>query len=118
MSFQIFATSYRINGINRSFLNIPISIFESSIPLVQDVAEPEIYYDKALLESQLTSYFDKTIDKYCNDYSLSFYYYSQEDESICVNDKCTAIEITLKAEVILLINYQRSARFYIQDNTL
>ena len=64
LSLQFFSFTYRINGINRAVYNIPISIFEASIPLVQDVEKPKIYFDQDYLETYLTSYFDKVIYRY------------------------------------------------------
>lgn len=116
LSFQFFTATYQLTGINRTLYNVPISIFESSIPLVQNTYSIQIYYDKNTLEEKLTSYFDKSLSKYTSSYSLDFYYYSQEDESVCRTDYCNAIEITLKAKVLVAMTYQKSARFYIQKN--
>ena len=116
LSLHFFTVTYRVNGINRTLYNIPIAIFESSIPLAQETEEPKIYYDAGLLESKLTSYFDKSITKFCEKYTLSFYYFNQDDYSYCFKDKCDAIEITVNADVLLTFSYQKTARFYIQDN--
>ena len=55
LSLQFFTFTYRINGINRIVYNIPISIFEAAIPLVQDSNAPKMYFDKQYLSSELTS---------------------------------------------------------------
>lgn len=116
MSLQMFTMTYRINGVNRTLFHIPLGIFESAIPLLTPNYDLDIYYDKEVLEQSLTYYFDSNLHKYVNDYTLSYYYYNQEDESICVSDKCTAVEITLKADIFLNIKYQKKARFYIRRN--
>ena len=116
LSFSFFSVTYRVNGINRTLFNIPISIFESSIPLDQETEEPIIYFAKITLENKLTSYFYNNLEKYCNNYSLSFYYYSQDDYSFCSSLNCNAIEINLNAEILLNCHYNRTAKFYIQDN--
>lgn len=99
-------------------LNIPLSIFESSIPLVQDAEDPTIYFDKDLLHDKITYYLDSSINDLCVSYQLDFYYYNQIDESICKTDLCDAVEIDLKAEIFQFVNYNRRVRFYIQDNKL
>ena len=114
MTVQFFFISYRLTGINRVMLNIPISIFESSIPLVQERDEPIIYFDKEKLNTELTSYFEKSIKKYTDEYELDYYYYSQDDHSICTSEYCTAIEITIEAKITLTMNYQKTVHFYIQ----
>ena len=116
LSLNFFTITYRVNGLNRLIHNIPISIFETSIPLIDESNEITLYYDKGLLEGKLTSYFDKTIYKFTDEYRVTFYYYNQEDESICKDDKCNAIEITLRAKIDLFSEFKKTARFYIQKN--
>ncbi len=96
--------------------NLPISLFESAIPLVQESDVPIMYFDKQYLEQELTSYINKSIYRYTDSYSLNFYYYNQEDHSICRTDYCDAVEITLSAKITLFNNYSKVARFYIHKN--
>ena len=116
MSLQMFTLTYRINGVNRTLFHIPLGIFESAIPLVTTTYYPDVYFDKDMLEESLTYYFDTNLEKYVNKYTLSFYYYNQADDSICVSDKCDAVEVSLKADIMLTIKYQKKARFYIRRN--
>ena len=116
LSLHFFTVTYRLNGVNRTLYYIPISIFESSIPLAQESESLIIYYDKNILENKLTYYFDNNLSKYVSRYTLDFYYYNQSNDSICKTDYCDAIEITLKADILLTVSYQKSARFYIQKN--
>ena len=116
LSLQFFTFTYRINGINRVMYNLPISLFEASIPLAQENIEPIMYFDKQYLEQELTSYIDKSIYKYTDSYSLNFYYYVQDDHSICRGQYCDAVEITLSAKITLFDSYTKSARFYIHKN--
>ena len=117
LSLHVFTITYRVNGVNRTLFNIPISIFESSIPLINYGEEQKLYFDKELLENKLTYYFDTSLDRYVSNYSLEFYYYNQENESICKTDQCSAIEITLSTNIIFNYKYQKSASFYIRRNT-
>lgn len=116
MSLHFFTITYRLNGINRCLYNIPIAIFETSIPLLDYDEEIGLYYDKNTLEDKLTYYFNSNIVKYCNSYTMDLYYYNQVDESICLSNHCDAIEITINADVILFTKYHRTARFYIKHN--
>lgn len=116
LSLQFFTFTYRINGINRVMFNMPISIFEASIPLVQDASEPILYFDREYLLNELTSYVDKSIYKYTDRYSLDLYYYDQDDYSICRGDYCNAVEVTLNARITLFDDYSKTMRFYIHKN--
>ena len=116
LSLQFFTVTYRVNGINRTLYNLPIAIFETSIPLAQEQEIPDIYFDANILEEKLTSYFDNNIKKYCSKYEVEIYYYNQDDLSYCTSQKCDAVELTLTADLFINFNYNRTARFYIQEN--
>ena len=116
LSLHFFGTSYSLIGINRTLFNIPISIFETSIPILQEKEEVEMYYDKDLLESKLTSYFEKELPKYCEKYDVFYFYYDQDTMAYNFFNPADAVEINLYAKVSLAITYNKTARFYIQDN--
>ena len=116
LSLHFFTASYRITGINRVFYNIPIAIFETSIPLVQSGTSPLVYYDKDMINNKLTSYFEDSVTKYCKSYELEIFYYVQDDYSYCLTNQCDAVEISIDAKVLLNYEYHKTARFYIQDN--
>lgn len=116
LSLHFFTVTYRVTGINRTLYNIPISIFEVSIPLLQEDGDFTPFYDKEMLESKLTSYFHSTLHKYTEKYTVEYYYYNQEDFSYCTSSTCDAIEITLTSKIFINFNYQKTARFYIRNN--
>ena len=116
LSLHFFTVTYRLNGVHRTLFNIPISLFESSIPLVDDSPDPNLYFLKEQLEEKLNSYFASQLKKYVSNYSISYYYYNQEDDSICRDDYCTSLEINLKASIVLNFEYDKTANFYIRSN--
>lgn len=119
LSLHFFTLTYRMTSINRAVFNIPISIFEASIPniYIEFIDQKEyIYFDKDKLENTLTYYFNNSISRYCYSYNMELYYYNPEDESICLSYNCTAVEVKISAQVFLNYRYSRTARFYIQDN--
>ena len=116
LSLHFFTVTYRLNGVHRTLFNVPISIFEASIPLTDESENPSLYFSKEVLEEKLNTYFASQLRKYVSSYSLSFYYYNQEDYSICRDDRCTSLEINLKARIVLDFEYDKSANFYIRSN--
>lgn len=116
MSIQFFFVSYRLTGINRVMMNIPISIFESSIPLVQDRDEPIMYFNKTTLNKELTSYFDKSLKKYVDDYTVVYFYYNSDTNHSCLTSYCDAIAVQVQTKVTPLMKYRKTVKFYIQKN--
>ena len=114
MSFQCFTITYRLNGINRTLYDIPLSIFEVSIPLVHE-EEIVIYFDKDYLTNQLTYYFDNKLPFYTDDYQVTYYFTNTGDEAMCLIETCTAIEITLDAEIVFFTRYHKTARYEIRE---
>ncbi len=120
LSLHFFTLTYRMTSINRAVFNIPISIFEASIPNIYvgfGTIEETVYFDKNTLNDLLTYYFNNSISRYCYSYDMDLYYYNPHDDSICLAYQCTAVEVKITAQVFLNYNYSRTARFYIQDNT-
>lgn len=116
MSFYMFTLTYRINGVNRTLTNVPISIFENSIPIHQESDEFIPYFDQDKLYDGLTYYFNNNIIHYSKDYQLYLSYYYQDDLSICTSDKCNAVTVRIKAKIVMDYYYDKSMNFYIKDN--
>ncbi|MFA7033007.1 MAG: hypothetical protein WC201_05555 [Bacilli bacterium] len=115
LSLQLFTITSRLNTINRLVIATPISLFESSIPLVNQGDEIHLYFDKSLLESNLDSYYQQNISSYVHNFALSFYYYNQDDNSYCVDEYCDAVEVQFTAQVIFNFNYSRTMFYEIKD---
>ncbi len=116
LSFNCFTFTYRYNGINRTMMELPRSLLETSIPLVGEEEKVNIHFAKEELIKNLTYYFDNQLVKYTTDYTLDYYFSNTGDESMCLDDYCTAIEITLKAKVIFFSEYSKTMRYEIRSN--
>ncbi len=114
MSVQCFSVTYRINGINRTLLETPISLFEVAIPLIQD-DEFIAYFDKDELTKNLTYYYDNKLPKYSSDYTINYYFSKTGETSYCLGKMCNAIEIRIRAKIIFLTNYDKSMRFEVRE---
>lgn len=115
LSFNFFMISFQINGINRLVLGAPMSIFETAINMFEIDENEGPKFDKEILEQNLTSYFDYSMPSFTNDYSLDFYYYNQDDYSICLDDEPTAVEVKVSANLALNYHYQRTMYYEIRS---
>ena len=110
--FASFTLSFRLQTINRVIINTPIEIFELSIPLA-NIDEENVYFDKNKLESKVLSYYQNNISEYFKSYDVSFYYYNQADNSICVSDQCNAVEITVDGIYMFNFHYEKTIEYEI-----
>ncbi len=110
--FSAFTLSYRLQTINRVIINTPIEIFELAIPLA-NIDETNIYFDKNKLESNVLTYYQDNLSELFKSYKVSFYYYNQENGSICVSEHCNAVEITVDGIYMWNFHYERSIEYEI-----
>ena len=116
LSFNFFMISYQINGVNRLVTATPLSLFETAIVLFDIDEEEGPYFDKEILEDNLTSFFDYHLPRYTNQYNISFYYYNISDHSLDMSDEPQAVEATINAELMLSKHYQKTMFYEIRSN--
>ena len=116
LSFNFFMMSYQINGINSLVMSAPVSLYETSIVLFEIDEETGPYFDKEILEDNITSFFSFHMNKYTSDYDLDFYYYLPIDHSIDMSDEPKAVEVTLHTTVALSYHYQKTMYYEIRRN--
>jgi len=116
LSFQLFTITTDLTVINRVVITTPLALFETSIPLVTNEENAPLYFDKRTLEDNLSIYYTDTLDKYTKKISLDFYYYHQEDDSYCIDDKCNAVEVDISATIIFNFLYHRVMFYEIKEN--
>ena len=116
LSFNFFMMSYQINGINRLVMSAPMSLYETAINVFDIDEETGPYFDKEILEENITSYFTFHMPRYTDDYELDFYYYNPSDHSLDMNDEVKAVEVTLEADIVLHYRYQKTMYYEIWRN--
>ena len=109
-SFEVFSLTTKISSLNKTMLNIPLSIFSYSVPLVN---ESGLHYDKTIIENKLNEYFDKNVKKMTNKYTTKYTYYSSTTGSICMSNSCDIIDVSLDANVDGIYNFHRSMKYTI-----
>ena len=103
VSLQYFALNYSIQGLNRAILFTPIELmYKGVMPLGE---KPLISRDD--FEYIVLSYYDSIIPRYSKEYSVEFYYYNSIDQSMCLQDTCDGVEITIDCMLNVTYNYHR-----------
>ncbi len=117
LCFQLFAITTNLTAINRIVIATPMALFETSIPLINEEESTVLYFDKRTLEDNLSVYYSNVLDKYAKEVTLDFYYYYQEDQSYCIDDKCNAVEVNISAKIIFNFQYNRVMFYEIKETT-
>ena len=102
-SFQFFTLDYSIQGLNRAIIYTPIELMMMDVSSGGD----GVKFTSDDIEEHLIEYYDKTLTKYVKDYTIDFYFYNREDESICTSTYCDGVEITIDAKLLLTYNFHR-----------
>lgn len=116
LSFNFFMNSYQINGINRLVLGMPVSLYETAINMIDIDEEKGPFFNKNELENNLTSFYNFHMPRYTDDYRLSFYYYNPTNHSLYLGNEPQAVEVTIRATLILFNNYRRTMFYEIRSN--
>ena len=116
LCFSFFMVSYQINGVNRLVRSAPLSLFETAIVLFEIDEEEGPYFDKKILENNLTSFFDYHLPRYTDHYHVYLYYYNLSNHSLDMSNEPKAVEVTVEAELVLSKHYQKTMFYEIRSN--
>ena len=117
IAVNMFYVSYQLCGINRIFINLPIALIESSVNMISNGDQPNLYFNKEDLIEKLTSYYDEKIEKlHVEDYTLTFTFVNPSNESYCTTSQCQGFKMKLKSELTFNLKYEREVYYKIQKN--
>ena len=116
--FSSFTISLKLQTINRAIIYMPVELFETAIPVTNINENEWLYFDKAKLNNNLSTYFENKLSNVMSDYTYSLYYYNQADGSICTSNKCNAVEVTVTGHYSFNFLYSRSVSYEIHKGAL
>lgn len=107
-SFGLGAMKY--STINRTFMLLQRSVFEYAVITIDENNYP--YYDEQLIKEGIDNYFENNIKPIVNKYTTGIIFLN-DDNSLCVNGKCQRVQVSLKANINYLFNFEKSMTFTI-----
>lgn len=107
---NIYSINFDIKGLNRVVVYTPIELMLSSVEAYGE----EAAFDKEHLIEILDSYYSKSLSRYCKEYDVKYYFYNEEDHSLCLEDYCSSLEINVNATVTLNYKYHRGMYYHIK----
>lgn len=115
ISFNLFIVSNRAVTLGSTLESLPMSLIENSVAVS---SSSYVYFDKSLLEYNVTNYIDTMLKPKYKNYGLDFYYYNSEDELICFGNECSGVEITLVSKLTSFTIFKKTMYYEIQRNQL
>ena len=111
-SAQLFSISFSLQGVNRALVNTPIELMHSAVLFSDD----GIHFNKNKFENVVLRYYENVITRYTKQYDVTFYYYNLLDGSMCIEDDCSGVEITVDCKLTFVSNYSRTMYYEIRGN--
>ena len=111
-SFGLGAMKY--STINSTFMLLQRRVFEYAVITIDENNYP--YYDEQLIKEGIDNYFENNIKPIVNKYTTGIIFLN-DDNSLCVNGKCQRVQVSLKANINYLFNFEKSMTFTITSLT-
>jgi len=111
-----FFFSYRLSGVNRTFLLLPKGIIENSVVIIDQHTFEKPFFDITYLEEKTKDYFTINLDKYVSSYALSFFYFDTDGNEDFFNQHYDGVSIALKTKITGEMYYENSLTFTIKNH--
>lgn len=111
-SLQYFALNFSIQGLNRAIVYTPIELMYKSVIALGD----RPHFVREDFEGLVLSYYQKSLTRYTKQYEVEFYYYNLEDQSMCLEDICDGVEITIDCKLNVTYNYHRVMYYEMKES--
>ena len=99
----LFSLNFSMQGLNRAVINTPIELLYRTVSYEDEILK----FEKDRVEEDLSHYYNKSLSRYCKDYSVDYYFYNKVDGSLCLNNRCDAVEITVNCKLIMNYTFYR-----------
>jgi len=102
-SLMLFTYQYRFNGIHRTFLLLNNGVIDQGVVFdIEKEGAPIFVPEK--LEPAVNDYLIAHLQPYTQQYTISFYYYTPDTETYCMNN-CQGVQIHLVVDLSPLPAY-------------
>lgn len=111
-----FFFSYRLSGVNRTFLLLPKGIIENSIIIIESHNYEKPFFDIDYLQNETKRYFTVNLGEYVSTYDLSFYFFDKDGSDDHFEERYDGVSIALKTKIIADMYYENSLTFTIKNH--
>ena len=103
------------SSVHRSFNLMYRGLFESVMSTIDEYGEPAAYFAKDKLEESVKEYLAENMPHFVKKYEVSYYYFYEDNGLVCTSDYCTAIKISLRADINMFFHYEKAMNYYVSE---
>ena len=115
-SFQLFFASYRLNGVNRVLVNLPLTLIQNSVVISEYGDTHTIYFNKDSLQENVDLYLLNNLKKYTSSYECEYLFLESNGQNICIGDRCQGVKISIDASIVFDYHYHKSMIYKIGES--
>lgn len=113
LSFSFGCMSF--SSVHRTFSLMYRGLFETVTATIDESGEPSAYFNKNKVEEYVTEYLANNLTKYVTNYEVSYYFFYEDSGLVCTSGNCTALKISLKADINYIFHYEKAMNYYISE---
>ena len=73
-------------------------------------------FKKETFQEEIIRYYDEYLPRYSESHEIEFYYYNVIDGSLCIEEECNSVEITVNCKLKLNYDYHRVMYYEIKES--
>lgn len=116
LSINFFFASFSLQGVNRTVMSIPNTIFENAtVTFDSRLGEDYVpYFDKTILNKSIKEYFYSNMEHYVKQYEIAMVLFNPETEMPCLN-YCRGVRIGVKTKILDVFAYEKVMEYRIDS---
>lgn len=115
-AFISFQTSFKCGGLNRSLIYLPIEIIKNNVVISDYNSRQILYFNQDDFIMDCDAYFDKISAKYALNLDITYSFYEEDGEALCLDGYCQSVKISLSSNIGFNYIYNKSMLYRIGES--
>lgn len=104
--------------VNRTFELLLRAPIELAVKTIDEDGENIPYFDEGVIAENLENYFVNNLPRYVHDFEYEYYFSYKDKGGYCLDHKCNALKVSLKARISGLFTYNKAKTYFINEGRL
>ncbi len=104
--------------VNRTFELLLRAPIELAIITIDENGETNPYFDEDKVVENLDNYFKNNLPRFVHDYTYEYYFSYKDKGGYCLDHKCDAFKVSLKAKISGMFTFNKAKAYFISEGRL